>query len=379
MSASEQDILYMRQAIALARQGEFTARPNPMVGCVIVANSEIVGQGSHLQCGEAHAEINALKQAANAAKGATAYVTLEPCAHVGRTGPCVDALIQAGIKRVVIATQDPNPLVSGKGIKALEAAGILVTQGVLSHEAKSLNPGFFSRMQRQMPYVRVKLGMSLDAKVAMNDGQSQWITSSEARFDVQKWRAKSAAILTTSSTLLQDNCRLTVREIEGVVTPLRVVLDTHLKSPPNSQLFCEPGKVVVAVSEKVSANKIDDWLQAVNSSDVDCIGLPLDSEQHVDFSVLLAWLADNDVNDLLVEAGGHFLGALLEAGLVDELLVYVAPKLLGNNTVSMANLPNIHTLSEHINGEYIDIDKIGPDIRLRIALSEFARLQHAHS
>jgi len=376
--ANEMDNTYMRQAIALARQGEFNARPNPMVGCVIVANGQVVGQGSHLQCGEAHAEVNALKEAATQAHGATAYVTLEPCAHTGRTGPCIDALIRAGIKRVVIATLDPHPLVCGKGMKALEAAGISVTEGVMTSEAKSLNPGFFSRIMRQKPYVRVKLGMSLDAKVAMQNGQSQWITSSAARQDVQRFRASSGAILTTSDTLLQDNCRLTVREIAGVSTPLRVVIDTHLKSPSSSLLFREPGKVVVAVSEKVPAATIEDWLQAANASDVDCIGLPL-YQQHVDFSVLLDWLAENEVNDLFVEAGAHFVGAILQAGLVDELLVYIAPKLLGNNTIAMANLPNIQQLSEHINGEYIDVDKVGPDVRLRIVLSDFARAHHDHS
>lgn len=378
MIDNKQDNTYMSQALELARQGEFFARPNPMVGCVIVANSQVVGQGSHLRCGEAHAEINALNQAGSLSVGATAYVTLEPCVHTGRTGPCVDALIQAGIKRVVIATLDPNPLVCGKGIKALEAAGISITQGVMAKEAKSLNPGFFSRITRQRPYVRAKLGMSLDAKVAMQNGQSQWITSIESRKDVQRWRALSGAILTTSATLAQDNCRLTVRDVAGVTTPLRVVIDTHLKSPSNSQLFREPGKVVVAVSEKVPAALIDDWLHAVDSSEVDCVGLPL-LKQHVDFTVLLNWLAGNEVNDVFVEAGGHFLGALLQEGLVDELLVYVAPKLMGNNTIGMANLPQIQQLDEHINGEYIEVDKVGKDIRLRIALSDFARLHHDHS
>jgi diaminohydroxyphosphoribosylaminopyrimidine deaminase/5-amino-6-(5-phosphoribosylamino)uracil reductase len=373
-----QDNAYMSHALSLAKQGEFTAHPNPMVGCVIVANEHIVGMGSHLRCGEAHAEINALKQAGSDAQGATLYVTLEPCSHMGRTGPCVDALIQAGIKRVVIATQDPNPQVCGKGINALEAAGILVTQGVMANEAMSLNPGFFSRITRQKPYVRAKLGMSLDAKVAMQNGQSQWITSSEARRDVQHFRGRSGAILTTSATVLQDNCRLTVREIASVNTPLRVVIDTHLKSPSNSLLFKEPGKVVVVVSEKVAPEAIDKWLQAVNSSEVDCIGLPL-NKQHVDFTVLLNWLAENEVNDVFVEAGGHFLGALLQEELVDELLIYVAPKLMGNNTIGMANLPHIQQLNENIDGKFIDVERVGPDIRLRIALSDFARLHHGHS
>ncbi len=378
MIDNQQDSTYMSRALSLAKQGEFSAHPNPMVGCVIVANEGVVGQGSHLRCGEAHAEINALKEAGTHAQGATLYVTLEPCAHTGRTGPCVDAIIQAGIKRVVIATLDPNPLVCGKGVNALAAAGILVTQNVMTAEAMRLNPGFFSRITRQKPYVRAKLGMSLDAKVAMQNGQSQWITSKEARDDAQRFRGRSGAILTTSATLLQDNCRLTVRDIEGVGTPLRVVMDTHLKSPANSLLFKEPGKVIVAVSEKVSPQVIDDWLQAVNSSDVDCIGLPL-NQQHVDFTMLLDWLTENEVNDVFVEAGGHFLGALIQEGLVDELLVYVAPKLMGNNTMGMAHLPHIQQLNEHIDGEYIEVERVGSDIRLRIALSDFARLHHGHS
>ncbi len=378
MIDTENDNGFMRQAIALAKQGKFGAHPNPLVGCVIVANGQVIGQGSHLQCGEAHAEIHALNQAKEAAKGATAYVTLEPCAHTGKTGPCCEALIQAGIKRVVIANRDPNPLVNGQGIAALIAAGIEVTSDCLAFEAMRLNPGFFSRIQRQRPYVRVKLGMSVDAKVAMDNGESQWITSPEARQDVQEWRARSGAILTTFATLAKDDCRLTARGLDNVKQPMRVLLDTHLQSPPQSAMFAEAGNTTVVVSEKLPASTISEWLLDVGYSNVDCIGLPLHAE-HIDMSILFAWLADLEINDLLIEAGAHFVGALLEQGHVDELLVYVAPKLLGNNTIGMAHLPAIQHLDEHINGEYIEVDKIGPDVRLRIALSDFARAHHDHS
>lgn len=374
----EIDNKYMHQAIQLAMQGEFNARPNPLVGCVIVANGQVVGQGSHLRCGEAHAEIHALKQAARLALGATAYVTLEPCAHTGKTGPCVAALIAAGIQRVVIATLDPNPLVAGSGIAALEAAGVTVTTDVLAKEALSLNPGFFSRMTLQKPYVRAKLGMSLDGKVAMQNGESQWITSFEARQDAQKWRARSGAILTTSATLRQDDCQLTVREIENVEPPHRVIIDRQLQSPPTSQLFSLPGKTTVVVAESLPTAMIDGWVQAVGNDDVECIGLPL-NKQHIDFNILLAWLAQMQINDLLIEAGGHFVGALLQAQLIDELLIYMAPKLLGNQTISMADLPAISHLNEHIRGEFLCVDKIGSDLRLRIALSDFARTHHDHS
>lgn len=378
MRGTEHDNDFMRQAIALAKQGQFGAHPNPLVGCVIVANGKVVGQGSHLQCGEAHAEIHALHDAGDAAKGATAYVTLEPCAHTGKTGPCYEALIQAGITRVVIANRDPNPLVNGKGIAALIAAGIAVTTDCLTFEAMSLNPGFFSRIQRQRPYVRVKLGMSLDAKVAMSNGESQWITSPQARQDAHVWRAKSGAILTTYPTLAKDDCRLTARDLENVRQPMRVVLDSQLQSQPQSAMFAEEGNTIVVVSEKLSATSINEWLLDVGYTNVDCIGLP-QIGQHIDMNVLLAWLADVEINDLLIEAGAHFVGALIEQGLVDELLVYVAPKLLGNNTIAMANLPAIAHLYEHINGKFIDVDKIGPDVRLRIALSDFARAHHDHS
>jgi len=378
---NELDSAYMRQAITLAKQGQFGARPNPMVGCVIVANGHVVGQGAHLQCGQAHAEINALAQAKEKAQGATAYVTLEPCSHTGKTGPCAEALIKAGIKKVVIGTVDPNPLVKGKGIEILQRRGIEVVTGVLAHEARSLNPGFFSRIQRQKPYVRVKVGMSLDGKTAMQNGQSQWITSEQSRKDVQQWRARSGAIVTTFATLVKDNCRLTLRDLEGIdeiIPPIRVVIDRNLESPATSQLFSLPGKVVMVVSDKVSSSTINAWLEKVPSDDVECIGLPL-KNQHVDISVLLDWLAETEVNDLLVEAGAEFVGALLEDGLVDELLVYVAPKLLGSNTKGMAHLSSIQQLEAHIKGEFLSLEKIGPDIRLTVAVSDFARAHHDHS
>ncbi|MCS5710331.1 bifunctional diaminohydroxyphosphoribosylaminopyrimidine deaminase/5-amino-6-(5-phosphoribosylamino)uracil reductase RibD [Candidatus Berkiella aquae] len=372
------DEMYMRQAIHLAKQGEYGAKPNPMVGCVIVANQQIVGEGCHLQYGQAHAEIHALQQAKELAKGATLYVTLEPCAHTGKTGPCVNAVIQAGIKHVVIAAGDPNPQVNGKGVQLLQEAGILVTQGVLTQEAKALNPGFYSRFQRSRPYVRAKLGMSFDGKIAMKTGESQWITSTDARADVQKWRARSCAIVTTAATVIQDDCRLTVRDIPGAKQPLRILFDTQLKTPQSSQIFSQAGKTVVAVScTKHTSQAISAWQNKVQG-EVECIALSEENE-HVDFNALLAWLTEKTVNEVMIEAGAQFVGALLEKGLIDELLVYVAPKLLGNNSISMAHLPSIHQLNENIQGKYLSIDKIGTDARFRIAISDFARRHHDHS
>lgn len=371
MIEQDRDHFFMQKAIILAKKGEFTARPNPCVGCVLVKNDKIIGEGLHWQAGLAHAEINALQQAMEQAKGATCYVTLEPCAHEGRTGPCVDALIEAGIARVVISSHDPNPLVAGKGVKKLIAAGIEVKTQVLKQQADLLNCGFFSRMQRQKPFVRAKIAMSLDGRVAMASGESQWITGPQARQNGHEWRARSGAIITTAKTVNTDNCRLTVRHLSFMPAcppevmfeqPLRVIVDTQNCVSSDASIFNEPGDTVVVVSSRVPDL----------NGDLDYIGLP-EEDGHVDLTVLLSWLAEEEINDVLIEAGPTFIGAMLKANLVDELLVYVAPILLGSDAKAMADLPGFSKLSDKIEGSYQCVEQKGTDLFIRVALSEFAR------
>lgn len=375
-SSAKIDITFMRQALALAQKGEFTAHPNPRVGCLLVVDQKIVGQGLHWQAGTPHAECHALEAAGALAKGATCYVTLEPCIHQGKTGPCVVALIQAGIKRVVYAVSDPNPAVAGKGAIALKEAGIEVTVGVLEKDARMMNIGFFSRMERQKPYVRAKIAMSLDGRTAMANGESQWITSDLARQDAHRWRARSGAILTTSQTLNLDDCRLTARDLVGLDVlpkgihfqqPLRVVIDSHLRSNPLSAIFKQAGKTVIAISESVPLAKQKAWLSQCGHDNVTCITLPL-KFGGLDIQSLLLWLGKNEINDLLIEAGPTFVGSLIQHNLIDELLVYIAPKFLGHGAREMLTLPGLSTLSQHIAGNFEKISHIGPDLSINISL-----------
>ncbi|MBS0287414.1 MAG: bifunctional diaminohydroxyphosphoribosylaminopyrimidine deaminase/5-amino-6-(5-phosphoribosylamino)uracil reductase RibD [Proteobacteria bacterium] len=362
----DQDIFFMQQALELAKQGAFSARPNPQVGCILVKNGQVIAKGLHWQCGGPHAEVNALSQTTDA-QGATCYVTLEPCSHVGRTGPCVDALIQAKVARVVIAGIDPNPQVQGKSIKALVNAGIDVKVGVLEQAAFTLNQGFFSRMQRGIPYVRAKVGMSLDGKVAMQNGESQWITSQASREQVQRWRAKSGAILTGSETVLKDNCRLTVRNPEKLgltheiefKQPLRVVVDSKLKVSKDKAIFSEPSETIVAtLGNSLTGNTASNG-----------VGFP-EKNGYVDLKALLEYLADREINDVLVEAGPTLVGAMLEQGLIDELLIYIAPKLLGNDAKPLATLKGITQLSEHIGGQFTQLEKVGDDLFVILKLNK---------
>lgn len=354
----------MQQALVLAKRGEYSTHPNPRVGCLIVRDNQIVGEGWHERTGDHHAEIHALRQAKEKAYGATCYVTLEPCAHFGRTPPCVNALIQAKIKKVIIATLDPNPLVQGKGVEALRQHGIEVEIGLGECEAKALNRGFFSRMQRQKPYVRAKMAMSLDGRTAMASKESQWITGESARKDGQHWRALSDAILTTGATVRQDNCRLTVREGEPVSQPLRIIADTKGTVPDTAAIFHQPGRTLVALSK----NNIP----AVGGR-FSYIALP-EKEDHIDLEALLTYLAkEEQINEVLVEAGPTFLGGLLKENLVDELLVYLAPKLLGHQAAPLAYLADLIYLRDHIQGELIACDKIGTDCRLILKMNDFGK------
>ncbi len=371
--ADNEDITFIRLALDLASLGVFSAHPNPRVGCVLVKDGKVIGEGLHWQTGSAHAEVNALQNAADV-KGATCYVTLEPCAHVGRTPACVDALIEAGVKKVVIACIDPNPQVKGKGIQKLLEAGIEVVVGVLEEQAIALNIGFFSRMIRHRPYVRAKVAMSLDGRVAMASGESQWITGETARKQGHLWRARSGAVLTGNETVLKDNCRLTVRDEqslglpEGMVfrQPLRVVVDSSLKVPMDKAIFQQPGKTVVATVKK-RQNEIP-----ISNEKREVVVLP-EKDGHVDLKALLEWLGEREINDVLVEAGPTLTGVMLQQGLIDEALLYVAPKLLGSDAMPMASLPGFSVLSDHIKGAFTQVEHCGKDlfVVMKISNNEF--------
>src|ERR1700688_2146361 len=325
----------MARALELAEQGLYTTDPNPRVGCVLVRDGEVVGEGWHARAGEPHAEVMALRAAAGRARGAVAYVTLEPCCHTGRTPPCADALIAAGITGVVCAAVDPNPKVAGGGIKHLEAAGIAVTVGLLATQARALNIGFFSRFERGRPFIRLKLAMSLDARTAPSGGGSAWITDEASRADVQVWRARSSAILTGAGTVRVDNPRLDVRLDYGpwVRQPLRVVLDTESTCAPASKIFHDGHALIFAASD------------APERSDAsERGGMPVRTERvprsarGLDLEAVVGRLALLEVNELLVECGPQLAGAFLEANLVDELILYVAPHFLGTEAPPLAAL-----------------------------------------
>lgn len=363
-----QDRDYMQYAIQLARKGRFTTSPNPNVGCVIVKEGNIVGEGFHQKAGDAHAEVHALKMAGENAINATAYVTLEPCAHYGKTPPCANALIDAGIKRVVIAMRDPNPLVAGKGIQLLQNAGIKVDVGLLQEEAEKLNCGFLKRMRTGLPFVRLKLAASLDGRTAMKSGESKWITGEIARQDVQVFRAQSDAILSTSQTVITDDPRLTVRftdlpdeikrdyKFEDLRQPIRVILDSHarLKNSAEFQLFSEPSKIILVRTEKSQQFIQTGLIEEMIAGQCD----------QIDLHKMLKQLAEKGINSIWVEAGAKLAGALIQHDLVDELIVYLAPKLLGNEAKGLCELSGLTTLNEALNFEFINIKKIGNDLRM---------------
>lgn len=363
MHWTTQDYEWMTRALRLAARGLYTTSPNPRVGCVLVNNGQLVGEGAHLKAGEPHAEVHALRQAGAHAQGATAYVTLEPCSHVGRTPPCAHALVEAGVSRVVVAMQDPNPLVAGRGIAHLQAQGIAVSAGLLEAQARALNPGFIQRMTLQRPYVRLKLAASLDGRTALSNGVSQWITSAEARKDVHHWRAQSCAIITGIGSILQDNSSLTVREVPTSRQPLRVVVDSHLRMPADARILQQDGPVVLA-----HAHADEQKIARFQSSTVQTMALP-DQAGQVDLNALLHRLAQQQVNEVLIEAGARLSGAWLQTGLVDELLLYYAPTLMGDTAAGMFALPAFTAMSQAIELNIMDIRQFGRDIRIQAKLS----------
>jgi diaminohydroxyphosphoribosylaminopyrimidine deaminase/5-amino-6-(5-phosphoribosylamino)uracil reductase len=347
----------MAQALRLAEQGLYSTSPNPRVGCVLVADEKIIGSGWHRRAGEPHAEVHALLEAGVRAHGATAYVTLEPCSHQGKTPPCADALIGAGVSRVVIAVQDPNPKVAGEGIAKLRAAGIGVDVGLMEVTARELNTGFFARMTRGTPWLRSKIAMSLDGRTALANGASKWITGEAARRDAQHWRARSCAVLTGIATVLADDARLNVRDIATDRQPLRVVLDSKLRMPLAASML-EGGDVLVYTAmrdpEKIAA------LEKVGAT----VWVLPDINGQVDLAAMLRDLAQRGCNEVLMEAGSTLNGAVLRAGLVDELVLYIAPQLLGDRARSMAQLGKLTGLDQRINLEWQDVRQVGNDLRI---------------
>lgn len=356
---------FMQRALQLAELGLFTATPNPRVGCVVVRDNAIVGEGWHRRAGEPHAEVLALAQAGERARGGTAYVTLEPCNHHGRTPPCVDALIEARVGRVIAAMEDPNPSVNGAGLERLRAAGIDVRCGLLQQEARDLNIGFVSRMVRGRPWVRLKVATSLDGRTALPDGRSQWITGEAARADGHAWRARACAILTGIGTVRDDNPQLTVRHVQTSRQPLRVLVDSRFEVNPAARLL-EGGSTLVACA--VDAAKRVAKTAALEELGCEVITLP-DANGKVDLAGLLLELARRGINELHVEAGYRLNGSLLREECIDELLVYMAPTLLGNS-MGLADLAPPEALEKRLVLHWQSVERVGDDLRLLARLPE---------
>ena len=364
---SPQDTAFMQLALDLAKQGEFTTTPNPSVGCVLVKDSEVVGKGFHAKAGEPHAEVMALREAGENARGATAYVTLEPCSHFGRTPPCAKGLVEAGVSKVIAAMCDPNPQVAGKGLQILTDAGIESAVGLLEENAEQLNKGFLKRMRTGKPFVQLKLAMSIDGKTAMASGESKWITGAQARADVQQYRAKASAILSTSQTVLADDPSLNVRWEE---------LPPNVKADYPQEKLRQPVRVVLDSSHKVRSDfkvfltESPVWL--VGEDDYPLTGFPvftdylqLDRNQgETRLQALMAELGKRQINTLWVEAGATLAGALISENLVDELIIYMAPKLLGDQARDLCHLPNLTQLADAPLWQLQSCEPVGDDLKL---------------
>ncbi|GHC18520.1 diaminohydroxyphosphoribosylaminopyrimidine deaminase [Aidingimonas halophila] len=370
---------WMARALRLARHGYYTAHPNPCVGCVLVKRQTVVGEGYHARAGEPHAEIHALRAAGEAARGATAYVTLEPCSHHGRTGPCAEALIEAGVKRVVIALSDPNPQVAGRGMKMLREAGIDVECGVLENDARELNRGFLSRMHRGRPFVCLKMAMSLDGRTAMASGESQWITGPCARSEVQRLRARSGAVISGVDSVIADDSRLTVRadqldlpDAETIAgrQPLRVIVDSRLRLPLAAKCLRQPGRTLVATCSCDAERR-----QRLEAQGAEVVCLPSAPDGRVEPGALLEYLANaEDINEALLETGATLAGAMLDGGWVDEMVLFVAPTLLGGTARPLFELPGLVRMSQQKPLDITDIRALGQDWRI-IAIPHSRRLQ----
>jgi len=364
-SFSADDHRFMAHALELAHRGLYSTHPNPRVGCVIVAHGKIVGEGYHVRAGGPHAEIHALNAAGDRARGATAYVTLEPCSHHGKTPPCADALVAAGLDRVVVAMEDPNPLVAGEGLKRLQAAGIKTKSGLMQAEAAGVNPGFIKRMTQGLPWVRIKLAMSLDGRTAMASGESQWITGQAARRDVQFLRARSEAVLTGIGTVQADdpsmNLRLTPTDLgleDPVIQPLRVVLDSQLRMSPKAKMLGLEGRTLVVAHASEPAKK-----KQLEQAGAEVLELPGDGAR-VDLKALMKELAQREVSEIHVEAGAELCGALLEQNLVDELVIYMAGHIMGDSGKGLFMLPGLESMADRRAIRIADIRAVGEDWRI---------------
>ena len=357
----------MARALRLARRGRCTTDPNPAVGCVIVNDGEIVGEGWHERAGEAHAEVRALQRAGTRARGATVYVTLEPCSHHGRTPPCSDALIDAGVARVVVAMRDPNPQVAGEGLRKLEAAGIEVVHGIMQEQAEDLNRGFIRRMRDDRPHVVCKLAMSMDGRTAMASGESRWITSAAARRDVHRLRACSSAIMTGIGTVLADDPAMTARHEDGSLhdrQPLRIVLDPRLSTPPQAKILRQPGRTLI-----ITAIREPDVEHPLREAGAEILCMPGRGD-FIDLAGLMEYLATEEINTVLLETGATLSGAMLQAGLIDELIVYMAPHLMGDGARALFNLPGLERMEQRIGLTIHDIRAIGDDWRIHASIQE---------
>lgn len=359
MNFSRFDHHCMGEALRLARKGLNTTHPNPRVGCVIAVNNGIIGRGFHERAGGPHAEIHALQEVGDKARGATMYVTLEPCSHHGRTPPCAEALVRAGVARVVFAAEDPNPEVAGQGVNMLREAGLEVQGGLMARQSEELNLGFFKRMREHRPWVRVKLAQSIDGHIALANGSSQWISSADSRRDVQTWRAGSSAILTGVGTVLADNPSLNVRLDKAARQPVRIVVDSDWRTPADGKLLGLEGEVIIAGLDRKPIPV------ALKESAANCIVFPED-EGRVDLAVLLAALAERELNEIQVEAGPALCGTLLQRGLVDELLIYQAPIVLGGGARSPFARPGLDNMDDRVHLEWIDARRMGADMRFRL-------------
>ncbi|MRD56608.1 bifunctional diaminohydroxyphosphoribosylaminopyrimidine deaminase/5-amino-6-(5-phosphoribosylamino)uracil reductase RibD [Betaproteobacteria bacterium LSUCC0115] len=373
---NDQDVTYMRQALELAERGLFTTTPNPRVGCVIVREQQVVGQGWHVRAGEPHAEVHALAEAGEAARGATAYITLEPCSHTGRTGPCSQALIQAGVASVVAAMEDPNPQVSGQGLAQLRAAGIEVRCGLLADEAAALNVGFVARMKRGRAWVRAKSAISLDGYIALPNGQSQWLTDAASRADGHAWRARACAVITGIGTFLKDRPLLTVREVMTSRQPLRMVIDARLQSDPDMPFFHDPAPAMVVCTLDPDQPEVRSRTEQLRGMGVDVVQLPSACGQPgrpMALSALVDLLTERGMNELHLEAGSRMTGAFLQAGLLDEWLIYQAPIFLGSGmpmaepwTALLGRQGPLAEPSQATRWHRLDAISVGDSLRFRL-------------
>jgi len=366
MPITSADYPFMAQALRLAERGLYTTMPNPRVGCVLVKDGEIVCEGWHVRAGEGHAEVNALAAAGENARGATAYVTLEPCSHTGKTGPCSHALVAAGVSRLVYAMEDPNPLVAGRGLDYLREADVQVDGPLLEDDARALNPGFIKRMERKLPFVRCKMGMSLDGRTAMASGESQWVTGKKARGDVQRLRARSCAIISGIDSVLMDNASLTVRvdeldlpdaEAAAAKQPLRVVLDSKLRLSRKAKILAQATPILVVHNGSAEPDKLSGWPEHV-----EFIALPA-NDNRINLNALLSELAKRQCNEVLVETGATLAASFLRRGLVDEIIIYMAPKFLGSSARPLFDLP-LATMSSALPLKISDMRAVGTDWRI---------------